>query len=85
MIYLVEAQLDHEGSEPVRAFTTLEAARAFLVKIQKHNELRPHGVMSDADWEIQHSRWVAEHPAPDYWMSDRFDVNSVPLDNEVSA
>lgn len=80
MIHLLMAIVDYEGRDPVRAFTTLEAANAFLSIVQAHHRKRP-SVFDDepGDWESRNRDWVERHPAVGHAYASRFDIESVPL------
>lgn len=78
MIHLVMAIVDYEGRDPVRAFTDLAAAEAFLAKVQEH-----HGKLLAAYGEVGGwDRWFQEHPARDFTSAHRWAIESIPLNDE---
>lgn len=83
MIHLLMAIVDYEGRDPVRAFTTLEAANAFLSIVQAHHRKRPSVFDDDpGDWESRTRDWADGHPAKGHADASRFDIESVPLSDE---
>lgn len=83
MIHLVMAVVDYEGRDPVRAFTTPEAAGAYLSVVQAHHRQRP-SVLDDVggDWEARTRDWEGQHPAPGHAYASRFEIESAPLGDE---
>lgn len=75
MIHLLMAVVDYEGRDPVRAFTALDAAEAFLAVVQAHQCKRP-SVLDDegGDWESRTTEWQAQHPAPGHAYVWRCDI-----------
>ena len=82
MIHLLMAIVDYEVRDPVRAFTTLEAANAFLAIVHAHYRKRPSVFDDDpGDWESRNRDWAERHPATGHAFASRFDIESVPLDD----
>lgn len=83
MIHLLMAVVDYEGRDPVRAFTTPEAADAYLSMVQAHHRKRPSVLDDDGDdWEARTTQWAAQHPAPGHAYAHRFELESIPLNDD---
>jgi hypothetical protein len=75
-IFLVYADTMYEGSYPVRAFASEEAANAFVQQCRDYGATRlqqPAQSASDAEWNVYWVRdkeWETAHPAAPFTQHD---------------
>lgn len=81
-VHLVIADFGHEGSIPVYAYKSEEAAEMCAHSLTEYNSLRPKWLGdSDAEytkWLKQTKRWEKKHPCYSNSYADRFYV--MPID-----
>lgn len=85
-IFIVLATTMYEGSDPVRAFASKEAADRFAQQCRDHEEARlnPPGLDApDHEWESwseQDRMWEQTHPAAPLSRRESYDVMPITLD-----
>ncbi len=72
-VFIVMANVEHEGNEPVRGYLTLAEAAAFAGFCNAHQKHRP------AYTDQCYDSWLEAHPASQYSYCDDFSVESIPL------
>ena len=82
-IWLVMADTDYEGSEPVVGFGSREKAEAFAQRCCNYEAKKPRcPEMEDSDdkwekWNARDERWRANHPAGELWGRGYFSVREI--------
>jgi hypothetical protein len=89
-VFIVMAQTDYEGADPVRAFLDEAAAEAFAAKCEAHQRKAPqepatiedtpeNDAEHEAFWE-KRQRWAKRHPAGEGNATcNSFPVVGIPL------
>jgi hypothetical protein len=75
-IYVVQATVTYEGSDPVCAFTTETAANDFVKRCNDHEAKYRNCPELNApeeewqEWQAHTDRWEKRHPAKPYFKRD---------------
>lgn len=85
-IFIVLATTMYEGSDPVRAFASREAADSFAQRCREHEAMRTNSPELDASehewdsWSEKNRMWELTHPAAPLSGRESYDVMPLTFD-----
>ncbi|WP_186027400.1 hypothetical protein [Burkholderia gladioli] len=86
VIFVVQAVTMYEGSDPVRAFATREAAESFAQRCHDHEDARrdpPRVDAPDEEWQAwseANHQWELSHPAEPFSRRETYAVMPLAFD-----